>query len=145
MRAGFGRCRSVTEAITPLCEIFATSPRHFSHAEEFGHTKIESAVRYLGIEVDDALAIAEQTQSAQRADIKRTCRIGRLVLLASHADDVSPRVFLGANPRPPQSLNDAAACKKYRAGGEPAHTSSALQTAWSGKRITKVQYGGTRL
>jgi len=27
----------------------------------FGHTKIESTVRYLGIEVDDALAIAEQT------------------------------------------------------------------------------------
>jgi hypothetical protein len=27
---------------------------------EFGHTKIESTVRYLGIEVDDALAIAEQ-------------------------------------------------------------------------------------
>jgi integrase len=26
-----------------------------------GHTKIESTVRYLGIEVDDALAIAEQT------------------------------------------------------------------------------------
>jgi integrase len=26
----------------------------------FGHTKIESTVRYLGIEVDDALAIAEQ-------------------------------------------------------------------------------------
>ena len=25
-----------------------------------GHTKIESAVRYLGIEVDDALAVAEQ-------------------------------------------------------------------------------------
>jgi integrase len=25
-----------------------------------GHTKIESTVRYLGIEVDDALAIAEQ-------------------------------------------------------------------------------------
>jgi integrase len=25
-----------------------------------GHTKIESAVRYLGIEVDDALSIAEQ-------------------------------------------------------------------------------------
>lgn len=25
-----------------------------------GHTKIESSVRYLGIEVDDALAIAEQ-------------------------------------------------------------------------------------
>jgi hypothetical protein len=26
-----------------------------------GHTKIESTVRYLGIEVDDAIAIAEQT------------------------------------------------------------------------------------
>jgi len=26
-----------------------------------GHTKIESTVRYLGIEVDDALAIAEHT------------------------------------------------------------------------------------
>ena len=25
-----------------------------------GHTKIESSVRYLGIEVDDALAVAEQ-------------------------------------------------------------------------------------
>jgi hypothetical protein len=25
-----------------------------------GHTKIESTVRYLGIEVDDALAITEQ-------------------------------------------------------------------------------------
>jgi hypothetical protein len=25
-----------------------------------GHTKIESTLRYLGIEVDDALAIAEQ-------------------------------------------------------------------------------------
>ena len=27
-----------------------------------GHTKVESAVRYLGIEVDDALAIAEQVE-----------------------------------------------------------------------------------
>jgi site-specific recombinase XerC len=26
-----------------------------------GHTKLESTVRYLGIEVDDALALAEQT------------------------------------------------------------------------------------
>jgi site-specific recombinase XerC len=26
-----------------------------------GHTKLESTVRYLGIEVDDALAISEQT------------------------------------------------------------------------------------
>lgn len=27
-----------------------------------GHTKLESTVRYLGIEVDDALAIAEQME-----------------------------------------------------------------------------------
>jgi len=27
-----------------------------------GHTKLESAVRYLGIEVDDALDMAEQTE-----------------------------------------------------------------------------------
>jgi integrase len=29
-----------------------------------GHTKIESTVRYLGIEVDDALSIAEQVAEA---------------------------------------------------------------------------------
>ena len=28
----------------------------------FGHTKLESTVRYLGIEVDDALEMAEQTE-----------------------------------------------------------------------------------
>lgn len=27
----------------------------------FGHTKLESTVRYLGIEVDDALVLSEQT------------------------------------------------------------------------------------
>ena len=27
-----------------------------------GHTRLESTVRYLGIEVDDALEIAEQTE-----------------------------------------------------------------------------------
>jgi hypothetical protein len=27
-----------------------------------GHTRMESTVRYLGIEVDDALAIAEQVE-----------------------------------------------------------------------------------
>jgi len=27
-----------------------------------GHTKLESTVRYLGVEVDDALALAEQTE-----------------------------------------------------------------------------------
>ena len=29
----------------------------------FGHTKLESTVRYLGVEVDDALELAEQTES----------------------------------------------------------------------------------
>ena len=28
----------------------------------FGHAKLESTVKYLGIEVDDALEIAEQTE-----------------------------------------------------------------------------------
>ena len=28
-----------------------------------GHTKIESTVRYLGVEVDDALTLAEQTEA----------------------------------------------------------------------------------
>ena len=28
----------------------------------FGHTKIESTVRYLGVDVEDALALAEGTE-----------------------------------------------------------------------------------
>jgi hypothetical protein len=35
-------------------------PVRFELSEQTRHTKIESTVRYLGIEVDDALAIAEQ-------------------------------------------------------------------------------------
>jgi hypothetical protein len=31
--------------------------------DALGHTKLESTVRYLGIEVDDALEIAEQTEA----------------------------------------------------------------------------------
>ena len=31
-------------------------------AEDFGHTKLERTVRYLGIEVDDALEMAKQTE-----------------------------------------------------------------------------------
>ena len=34
--------------------------RRFTPLLLLGHTKLESTVRYLGIEVDDALAIAEQ-------------------------------------------------------------------------------------
>ena len=42
-------------------------PVAFSHAHDWvlllGHTELESTVRYLGIEVDDALEIAEQTDA----------------------------------------------------------------------------------
>ena len=31
-----------------------------------GHTKLESTVRYLGVEVDDALAISEQVELKPR-------------------------------------------------------------------------------
>jgi integrase len=37
-----------------------------------GHTKLESTVRYLGIKVDDALEISEQTE------VSRFDRFGRL-------------------------------------------------------------------
>jgi hypothetical protein len=35
-------------------------PPHRQSASSANHTKLESTVRYLGIEIDDALAIAEQ-------------------------------------------------------------------------------------
>jgi len=42
-----------------------------------GHTKIESTVRYLGLEVDDALAIAEQIDiRTTRAELTRSARPG---------------------------------------------------------------------
>lgn len=34
---------------------------------ELGHTKLESTVRYLGIEVEDALEMAEQTEGRLQA------------------------------------------------------------------------------
>jgi len=40
-----------------------TDPRNLRAVQLLlGHTKLESTVRYLGIEVDDALEIAEQTE-----------------------------------------------------------------------------------
>jgi hypothetical protein len=36
------------------------TPEVHYDSRPFGRTKIESTIRYLGIEVDDALAIAEQ-------------------------------------------------------------------------------------
>jgi integrase len=58
-----------------------------------GHTKLESTVRYLGIEVDDALEMAEQTEvwsekAGQRSDAARpsAARRGRPLsgILATH-------------------------------------------------------------
>jgi hypothetical protein len=41
----------------------ASNRRQFRGAIQIllGHTKIDSTVRYLGVEVDDALALSEQT------------------------------------------------------------------------------------
>lgn len=38
-----------------------------------GHTKLESTVRYLCIEVDDALEIAEQTEVGTRRTVIGAC------------------------------------------------------------------------
>ena len=40
----------------------------------FGHTKIESTLRYLGIDVDDALAISEQVE-IEHADLRAERRL----------------------------------------------------------------------
>ena len=48
-----------------------------------GHTKIESTVRYLGIDVDDALAIAEEVQG--RAEMLRPPSGPRCPLLRSQS------------------------------------------------------------
>jgi integrase len=45
-----------------------------------GHTKIESTVRYLGIEVDDALAIAEQVDVCAGAERARSASFRRSAL-----------------------------------------------------------------
>ena len=39
-----------------------------------GHAKIESTVRYMGIEVDDALEMAEDTECWRRLNIEPPCR-----------------------------------------------------------------------
>jgi hypothetical protein len=40
----------------------ATDTSLLAAGDLLGHTKLESTVRYLGIEVDDAMEIAEQTE-----------------------------------------------------------------------------------
>jgi hypothetical protein len=39
-----------------------TQPNINAHAILLGHTKIESTVRYLGVDIEDALALAEGTE-----------------------------------------------------------------------------------
>jgi hypothetical protein len=54
-----------------------------------GHSKIESTVRYLGIEVDDALAIAEQcdvTQASRWRQLLKEVRPRRGVAGRAHFD-----------------------------------------------------------
>ena len=56
--------RSLRHAFAATYESDADLPADQSRAVQLllGHTKLESTVRYLGIEVDDALEIAEQTE-----------------------------------------------------------------------------------
>jgi hypothetical protein len=44
-----------------------------------GHTKIESTVRYLGVDVEDALALAEGTEFAELLDLSGSPRRRRLL------------------------------------------------------------------
>ena len=48
-----------------------------------GHTRIESTVRYLGIEIDDALAIAEQVD-VRNTGAERTCSAHPLTPLCAN-------------------------------------------------------------
>jgi integrase len=65
-RRGQGRCMSTRQyarlvsALTKATLIYRRTGNLRAVQLLLGHTKIESTVRYLGIEVDDALAIAEQ-------------------------------------------------------------------------------------
>jgi hypothetical protein len=58
---GFGfSCKAVNEISTDLQEDRQSQSR--AVAARLGHTKRESTVGYLGIEVDDALSISEQVE-----------------------------------------------------------------------------------
>ena len=47
---------------TKAAQIYRKTGNHRAVQLLLGHTKLESTVRYLGIEVDDALNIAEQIE-----------------------------------------------------------------------------------
>jgi hypothetical protein len=59
----------------------------------FGQTKVESTVKHLGIEVDDALALAEQIDAEHQAERSRSAHQCRALLAMSrpaHAQDDNP-------------------------------------------------------
>ena len=64
-----------------------------------GHTKIESTVRYLGVEVDDALEIAEKIEVAYEAAINlalRETRAGKRVVWLREGDPLQALAMQGA-------------------------------------------------
>ena len=65
-----------------------------------GHTKIESTVRYLGIEVDDAIEIAEKIDTSNRRRNTPTSGRGRRPLPRRRPRIGSgPLLYMSADPR----------------------------------------------
>jgi hypothetical protein len=62
-----------------------------------GHSKFESTVRYLGIEVDDALEIAEQTEVSS-CQAGRDRRTRRAQTARSGSSTTSPKAVSRAPP-----------------------------------------------
>jgi site-specific recombinase XerC len=60
MRFGSAPVRNALTAPNKATLIYRRTGNLRAVQLSLGHTKIENTVRYLGIEVDDALAIAEQ-------------------------------------------------------------------------------------
>ena len=61
-RAGKLRLRYTFDATDKGAQIYEKTGHLRAIQLLLGHTKLESTVRYLGIEVDDALAISEQVE-----------------------------------------------------------------------------------
>jgi site-specific recombinase XerC len=55
-------CGTLSVRRTKATQIYRKTGNHRAVQLLLGHTKLESTVRYLGIEVDDALTIAERIE-----------------------------------------------------------------------------------
>ena len=75
-----------------------------------GHSKLESTVRYLGIEVDDALEISGQTE------IWSNCTAGRPVVECNKAGRAA---WLASPPRPRPTHRDVMAGRALDSGELP--------------------------